>query len=484
MHPISMLRQLSNIISDAVDDIERTYEASGKALPSIDQPFDQNDPAEALLKDARVSSATKNIMAAAAQLSATVCDPRRGAVNMSKSFLLSSCLRAASELDVVELLREAGTKGANAADIAAVCKVDAGIMGERNPSCPWIDFGLSVMQPEFCAFWRRTMFSKKLLPGVFANNRLPSVFDKGKSTSALRSNPADRLTGSSGVAAMAEHSADLGAKSAAYLLEAMTTTPGADSKLAFNIAFGTTESLYTWMQEPQNRLPADRFSVAMTGAEPAENILQGFDWSKLPSGGRVVDVGGGIGHVSLMIAKRYPHLRAVNQDLGQAIEISKAHWKETFPEHLEKGLAEFQVHDFFAPQLVKDAAVFLLRGILHNWQDAQAVVILRSLRSAALPSTRLVIGERILPLASRVGSKSDNIRGTSRPTAKAPLLPNWGPGMADSYLYDLSMQILLGGVERTLDGFQEILAEAGWQLVEVHHSQVGLPMSQLVAAPI
>jgi hypothetical protein len=85
MHPISTLRQLSNIISDAVDDIERTYEASGKALPSIDQPFDQNDPAEALLKDARVSSATKNIMAAAAQLSATVCDPRRGAVNMSKS---------------------------------------------------------------------------------------------------------------------------------------------------------------------------------------------------------------------------------------------------------------------------------------------------------------------------------------------------------------------------------------------------------------
>ncbi|KAF7354097.1 hypothetical protein MVEN_01097100 [Mycena venus] len=466
MHPISTLRQLSNIISDAVDDIERTYGASGKALPSIDQPFNQNDSAEALLKDAVISSATKNIMAAAAQLSATVCDPRRGAVNMSKSFLLSSCLRVASELDVVELLREAGPKGANAADIAAVCKVDAGIMARI--------LRLLATHHVF----------QEVAPGVFANNRLSSVLDKGKSTSALRSNPADRLTGSSGVAAMAEHSADLGAKSAAYLLEAMTTTPGEDSKLAFNIAFDTTEPLYMWMQEPQNRLPADRFSVAMTGAEPAENILQGFDWSKLPSGGRVVDVGGGIGHVSLMIAKRYPHLRAVNQDLGQAIEISKAHWKETFPEHLEKGLAEFQVHDFFAPQPVKDAAVFLLRGILHNWPDAQAVVILRSLRSAALPSTRLVIGERILPLASRVGSKTDNIPGASRPTAKAPLLPNWGPATADSYLYDLSMQTLLGGVERTLDGFQEVLAEAGWLLVEVHHSQVGLPMSQLVAAPI
>ncbi|KAJ7860062.1 O-methyltransferase [Mycena olivaceomarginata] len=461
MHPISTLRQLSNIISDAVDDIERTYEASGKALPSIDQPFDQNDPAEALLKDARVSSATKNIMAAAAQLSATVCDPRRGAVNMSKSFLLSSCLRAASELDVVELLREAGTKGANAAEIAAVCKVDAGIMARI--------LRLLATHHVF----------QEVAPGVFANNRLSSVLDKGKSTSALRSNPADRLTGSSGVAAMAEHSADLGAKSAAYLLEAMTTTLGADSKLAFNIAFGTTESLYTWMQEPQNR----------------------FDWSKLPSGGRVVDVGGGIGHVSLMIVKRYPHLRAVNQDLGQAIEISKANstGKRPFRSILKKDWPNSRVklagnlythhsisrtvHDFFAPQLVKDAAVFLLRGILHNWPDAQAVVILRSLRSAALPSTRLVIGERILPLASRVGSKTDNIRGTSRPTAKAPLLPNWGPGMADSYLYDLSVSVLVD-LPLFLTNGLEILAEADWQLVEVHHSQVGLPMSQLVAAPI
>jgi hypothetical protein len=69
-------------------------------------------------------------------------------------------------------------------------------------------------------------------------------------------------------------SADLGAKSAAYLLEAMTT-PGQNSKLAFNIAFGTSEPMYTWMQDLQNRVPADRFSVAMTGAEPAENILQG-----------------------------------------------------------------------------------------------------------------------------------------------------------------------------------------------------------------
>lgn len=50
----------------------------------------------------------------------------------------------------------------------------------------------------------------------------------------------------------------------------------------------------------------------------------GYDWSQLPAGSKIVDVGGGIGHVSLTIAKHYPHLRVVNQDLSQPIEISKA----------------------------------------------------------------------------------------------------------------------------------------------------------------
>lgn len=89
-----------------------------------------------------------------------------------------------------------------------------------------------------------------------------------------------------------------------------------------------------------------RFAVAMQGTaatEPADLIFQGmlyffipnntwcdtecegFEWSLLPSNGTIVDVdvGGGIGYLSPTIAKRYPHLRAVNQDLGSPIEFRK-----------------------------------------------------------------------------------------------------------------------------------------------------------------
>jgi hypothetical protein len=98
-------------------------------------------------------------------------------------------------------------------------------------------------------------------------------------------------------------------------------------------------------------------------------------------------------------------------------------------------------HDFFTPQSVKNADVFLLRYIIHNWPDAKAVTILQHLRDAALPTTQLVIVEKILPLASAdQGSEADYIPGAARPMAKAPLLSNWGIATAELYFYDIGVR--------------------------------------------
>ncbi|KAJ7803466.1 O-methyltransferase [Mycena olivaceomarginata] len=461
MHSISILRRLSNIISDAVDNIEQVYENAQLALPSLDQPFDENDPAEALRRHPAVSGAANNIMAAAAQMSAVVCDPRRGAVNAANSFYISSCLLVASEFTLLKFCERRGPEGANATDIAEFSGVDPGLMARM----------LRLLATHH--------IFQELSPGVFTNNKYLSALDKGRPAKVLHSNQRRQANWVLWVAAMVEHTADLGCKSAAYLVESMTS-PNQNLKLPFNVAFKTTEPFFAWMHEPQNRYLAGPIRFLWF---PFLKYYIGYDWSQLPPGGKIVDVGGGIGHVSLTIAKHYPHLRVINQDLDQSIEISKAHWRETFPEHLDRQMVEFQVHDFFAAQPVKDAGVFLLRYILHDWTDKQAKVLLRSLRAAALPTTRLIIAEKILPFASRLQRKYD-IPGASRPIAEAPLLPNWGVAMADLYFYDLSMHVVLGGVERTLEGFCEILADSGWQLVEVHHSTACLPLSHLIATPL
>jgi hypothetical protein len=83
MESVSTLRQLATVIMDAVTTMERVYEHAGMPLPSLDDPFNRDDPAEPIRQDPDVSAAIKNIVAATAQLSATVCDPMRVAVNTS-----------------------------------------------------------------------------------------------------------------------------------------------------------------------------------------------------------------------------------------------------------------------------------------------------------------------------------------------------------------------------------------------------------------
>ena len=47
---------------------------------------------------------------------------------------------------------------------------------------------------------------------------------------------------------------------------------------------------------------------------------QGFDFSSLPDGALVVDVAGGIGSVSMLIAKDYPKLRIVVEDFPGVVQ--------------------------------------------------------------------------------------------------------------------------------------------------------------------
>lgn len=45
------------------------------------------------------------------------------------------------------------------------------------------------------------------------------------------------------------------------------------------------------------------------------------------------------------------------------------------------------------------------------------------------------------------------------------------------------MHVMLGGVERTVEGFYDIMAQSGWKLVRVYDCQ-GSQLSHLVAVPI
>ncbi|KAJ7140426.1 S-adenosyl-L-methionine-dependent methyltransferase [Mycena filopes] len=427
--PLSTLRLLADIINKAVETMETAYARDGHLLPSLDKSFDLKDTAESMRQDPSVATAVMDIIAAASQISATVVDPSKAVLQTALGFNISACLRVASELNMVETLRDAPR---HIDDIAALVSVD-----------PQLLAGILRLLAIHHIF-------REVSPDVFANNRMSSVLDKGKSVEDLLSRPReDRLIGSSGFAAYVEYLTDDGFTSATCLLD--TVLAPQDGITPFNVAFKTCEPLYDWMQRPENTQGRKRFAVAMQGsvaAIPPESVFHAFDWKSLTPGSVVVDVGSGTGHILLPVAERYPELRVILQDLAPNMEEAKQYWTTHLMDHVDRGMVEFQAHDFFDAQPVKDADVFFLRHIMHNWSNARAIEILKNLRNAARPTTQLIIDDEIVPLT--------------------PLLPNWGTARAEPYLFNILMRTLLGGSERTLAGFQDVLRQAGWDLVCVH----------------
>lgn len=90
-------------------------------------------------------------------------------------------------------------------------------------------------------------------------------------------------------------------------------------------------------------------------------------------------------------------------------------------------MPDFQAaHDFFQPQPVKDASVFFLRHIIHDWPDTYARKILKRLRASAGPSTKLILCDYLVPYAAASNDEFADIQGSEVPPAPYPLLPNLG----------------------------------------------------------
>lgn len=88
-----------------------------------------------------------------------------------------------------------------------------------------------------------------------------------------------------------------------------------------------------------------------------------YPWASLGNA-TIVDVGGGVGSMCLDLAKAFPDLSFVVEDLPVHITEAKVVWDTAIPGAIDSGRVQLTVHDFFTAQPVKDAALYLLRNIL------------------------------------------------------------------------------------------------------------------------
>ena len=81
--------------------------------------------------------------------------------------------------------------------------------------------------------------------------------------------------------------------------------------------------IWEWYEEPGNEYRLLRFGVAMNGStkfEPPNAIDLGFKWGSLAPGSVIVDVGGGLGHITMKLCRLYPNFKYVIQDRPPVIE--------------------------------------------------------------------------------------------------------------------------------------------------------------------
>jgi len=168
----------------------------------------------------------------------------------------------------------------------------------------------------------------------------------------------------------------------------------------------------------------------------------------------VVDVGGGTGTLLATLLRHRQETRGVLLERPGMVKLARRYFRE-------QGVAdrcELVDGDFFA-SVPADGDLYVLKSVLHDWDDDRCIAILRSCRAAMNRAARLAIIELLLPERMT----------PSDPTLAAALL-------------DLIMLAYAGGRERTKTEFTELLDQAGLRLVSTTPLAGGPHVLEAVAA--
>jgi hypothetical protein len=89
MDSLATLKALSQIISNAVTTVEAKYKDAGLNPPSLNEPFNPHDPAEALRRDPEVADAIQHLVAASGQITAVMRDPAVSILNSAHAVVIT-----------------------------------------------------------------------------------------------------------------------------------------------------------------------------------------------------------------------------------------------------------------------------------------------------------------------------------------------------------------------------------------------------------
>lgn len=156
--------------------------------------------------------------------------------------------------------------------------------------------------------------------------------------------------------------------------------------------------------------------------------LEAYDFSRIS---HVCDVAGGHGYMLCSLLAKYRHLKGTVLELPNVVLNKELLWAK------KMGVADrcaYVAGDMF--RAVPAADAYILKRILHDWNDAECLQILSTIHGAAPKQARVLIIEQVVP-----GPQTSHF----------------------SKLFDVHMLVWGSGLERTLEEYAGLLERSGWK---------------------
>lgn len=186
---------------------------------------------------------------------------------------------------------------------------------------------------------------------------------------------------------------------------------------------------------------AASFNAAMSAApepQPPDACL--FDGARV-----IVDVGGGDGGLLADVLSRRPRLRGVLVELPEAAARARGRLSEAgVLDRVRIAAGSFFDH------VPGGGDLYVLRRVLHNWDDENAGRVLARVRAAMGAGARLLVLEELLPAVPEASSASAGVWAAPR-----------------KRVVDLLMLVLMEGRDRTAREYATLLADSGFAVRNV-----------------
>ena len=190
--------------------------------------------------------------------------------------------------------------------------------------------------------------------------------------------------------------------------------------------------LFDYMTKYPDR--GEIFSKAMFGHHGAETLpmIEAYDFSGFTE---IVDVGGADGSLLITLLDRIDHLKGILFELPAIADLARSNVEAAGL----NGRLRVEGGSFLNEEVPSGADAYILRHVIHDWNDENTVKILTNCRIAAGSKGKVLVVEFVIPKGNE---------------------PNFGKWL------DL-MMLCYGGKERTEDEYRTLYNEAGLRLTRV-----------------